>query len=138
MDNFGSLIALLLGIALGALAAWLLLRTRLKYEYSRGRAESEAERAILVERLAGRDKKILEQEDGPAQERADADELRRTNTELFAAQCALQTQLEDERKSSQEKLDSFKDATRELSDRFKALSAEALRENNRSFIELAQ
>ncbi len=138
MDNFAPWIALFLGLALGALVTWLLLRSKLKFEYSRARGESEADRAMLTERLAGKENKIGELEAMLAKELAEAEALRRDNTELFATQSALQTQLEDERKSTQEKLDSFKQATRELSDRFKALSAEALRENNRSFIELAQ
>lgn len=138
MDNLVPLLTLLVGAALGALLAWLVLRTKLKYEYDRARAESEAERATLTERLAGKENQIKELREAFDKELAESDLLRQENLELVASQAALLTQLEEERKSAQEKLESFKEATQELSDRFKALSAEALRENNRSFIELAQ
>jgi DNA recombination protein RmuC len=50
----------------------------------------------------------------------------------------LETRLEEERRSAQEKLEAFQQATQALSDQFKALSAAALRDNNQSFLELAK
>lgn len=138
MDNLVPLLTLLVGVALGALLAWLVSKTKLKYEYNRARAEGDAERATLIERLAGREEQLKELRATVDKELADSEFLRQENTELVAVRSALETQLEEERRSAQERLESFKQATQELSDRFKALSAEALRENNRSFIELAQ
>ncbi len=50
----------------------------------------------------------------------------------------LETQLEQERKSAAEKLALLDEAQARFSDAFKALSADALRQNNTSFLELAK
>ncbi len=50
----------------------------------------------------------------------------------------LQARFEDERRSAGEKLALLDQARTQLADAFKALSAEALRHNNQSFIELAK
>ncbi|HEX9145714.1 MAG TPA: DNA recombination protein RmuC, partial [Candidatus Binatia bacterium] len=57
---------------------------------------------------------------------------------LKATQSELQTKLEEERKSGEEKLRLVNEAKQNLSDAFKALSAEALQSNNQSFLELAK
>lgn len=50
----------------------------------------------------------------------------------------LETKLEEEEKTSQEKLALLTEAQEKLSNAFKALSAEALKSNNQSFLELAK
>src|SRR5215203_4837012 len=87
---------LALGLTLGAFSVWLITRTKLKYEFERGRTYGETERAVL------------------------------------------QTRLEEERKASQEKLTVLNNAESKLADAFKALSADALRSNNQSFLDLAK
>ncbi|HEY7219938.1 MAG TPA: DNA recombination protein RmuC [Candidatus Binatia bacterium] len=57
---------------------------------------------------------------------------------LKAAQSELQTKLGEERKAADEKLALLNEAKQNLSDAFKALSAEALKSNNQSFLELAK
>ena len=58
-------------------------------------------------------------------------------SELQAAMASLQTDLAHEREAAKEKLAVLDDAQRRLSETFQALSAEALRRNNTSFLELA-
>jgi len=87
---------LALGLSIGAFSVWLITRTKLKYEFERGRTHGETERAVL------------------------------------------QTRLEAERKANQEKLTLLNDAETKLADAFKALSADALRNNNQSFLDLAK
>jgi DNA recombination protein RmuC len=87
---------LALGLAIGAVSVWFITRTKLKYEFERGRAYGETERAIL------------------------------------------QTRLEEERKAHQEKLTLLNNAESKLGDAFKALSSDALRSNNQSFLDLAK
>jgi DNA recombination protein RmuC len=48
----------------------------------------------------------------------------------------LLTRLEEERKASQEKITLLNNAEGKLADAFKALSADALRNNNQSFLDL--
>jgi DNA recombination protein RmuC len=137
MDSLVPILALILGICVGAVAVWLTLRSKYRYEYERGRAEGEAERAALDERVQGKDRQVQELRVALDQELSESRRLAEEHSDLRAAQSALQARLEEERRSAQEKLEALRQATQELSDRFKALSAEALRDNNRSFLELA-
>lgn len=50
----------------------------------------------------------------------------------------IDTRIAEERKAAEEKLALLNDAQQKLSDAFKALSSDALKSNNQSFIELAQ
>jgi DNA recombination protein RmuC len=113
--------AILAGVIAG-LAIWLILRTHA---------------ATLQERLVGRDARIVELETRIGEEigqgsRAQA-ELARANQEL----ATLETRLTEERKATAEKLDLLNETQAKLSDAFKALSAEALKSNNESFLNLA-
>ncbi len=68
-------------------------------------------------------------------------EIKKSNAgiaELKAEVAGLKTLLEEERKTAGEKLALFNEAQKNLTDAFKALSADALKSNNRSFLELAQ
>jgi DNA recombination protein RmuC len=65
---------------------------------------------------------------------ASTDELRSETGRRAAAEANL----EQERKAAQDKLAVLKDAQDRLSDTFKALSSEALKSNNLSFLELAK
>src|SRR5262245_2274739 len=58
-------------------------------------------------------------------------------TALKEAQAGLTTTIDEERKSAAEKLALLNDAQQKLGDAFKALSSDALRSNNQSFLELA-
>ena len=87
---------LALGLSIGAFSVWFITRTKLKYEFDRGRTYGETERAVL------------------------------------------QTRLEEERKANQEKITLINTAETKLADAFKALSADALRNNNQSFLDLAK
>jgi len=87
---------LALGLSIGAFSVWFITRTKLKYEFERGRTHGETERAVL------------------------------------------QTRLEEERKANQEKITLINTAETKLADAFKALSADALRNNNQSFLDLAK
>ena len=87
---------LAVGLTVGAASLWFITRTKLKYEFERGRAHGETERAVLL------------------------------------------TRLEEERKANQEKLTLLNNAEIKLADAFKALSADALRNNNQSFLDLAK
>jgi DNA recombination protein RmuC len=96
MDIVFPVSMLALGLGIGALSVWVITRTKLKYEFDRGRTHGETERAVL------------------------------------------QTRLEEERKANQEKLTLINTAESKLADAFKALSADALRNNNQSFLDLAK
>lgn len=128
---------LLLGLALGGIAVWFVARSRIKHEYQRARSESEAERATLVERLQGKDQQARTLEAGLNELNSRLSEFQGENARLLAQASSLETQLNAERKGATEKLGVLEDAQNKLSDAFKALSAEALATNNKSFLQLA-
>ncbi len=138
MENFVPVLLLIIGLITGSVIAWFIFRPKLKHEYDRARAGSEVECATLLERLAGKELQLGELHQALAENRADADRQQQEHTTLLTTAAALQTKLEEERRTAQEKLESFQQASQALSDQFKALSAAALRDNNQSFLELAK
>ena len=60
------------------------------------------------------------------------------STDLQAKLAGLTTRLHEERKAAEEKLALLDEAQTRLSDAFKALSSEALKSNNQSFLDLAK
>ena len=129
---------LVVGLVVGALSIWFLTRTKLNYEFERGRADSETERAPLIERLSGKEDQLRELHEALNREKDESERLRGENAGNLANLLALQTRLEDERRASAEKLALLSTAEEKLTDAFKALSADALRNNNRSFLDLAR
>lgn len=104
------------GILTGGVIVWLIGRSH---------------KAMLHERLA-----LVQQDLLSAC--TDLDQKNETVFELNQTVTRLETTLEHERKAADEKVAILNDATKKLSDAFKALSAEALKSNNQSFLELAK
>ncbi len=109
----------------------------LSLELGRQREEAKAEsekRSAAEERnlrIPDLEAKFREKEEQLSRARGDCADLREKIS-------GLGTRLEEERKAAEEKLALLDGAQRKLSDAFQALSAEALRSNNRSFLDLAQ
>ncbi len=125
------LLTLLIGFVLGALVVWLALRTRLSHEYERAKAESMAQVATLTERLAGKDHALTKLQEAFDKQIAESEAV---NVKLTEARAAL----EGERRAAMERVESFRQAGAELTEKFKALSRDALRDNNQSFLQLAK
>ncbi len=172
MDNPILIISGIGAALIGAFICWLALRAKI----SQVRAQGESEKAILSERLQGREQQVQElkgsvdklsdemdrqrgelkfesQRRSAAEERncriaeleADLrgkeeqfDKLQNEATNLKTRISELDTKIEDERKAAEEKLAILDEARQKLSDAFKALSAEALKSNNQSFLDLAK
>lgn len=64
-------------------------------------------------------------------------QTQREHSEANARAAALEAQMIEERKTAAEKIGLIEEAQRSLTDAFKALSSEALRSNNQTFLELA-
>lgn len=111
------------GGVLGAAAGWFLLKTRAS-------SVNAAELATLKERLEGKESELEKLQLTLNNELVDHRQTRDRGSELKAA-------LEGERRAAQERKDSFKQAAEELSEKFKALSRDALKDNNQSFLQLA-
>src|SRR5882672_4828332 len=118
------ILVLLVGASVGAALAWLLLKTKAE-------AVTAAEVATLKERLTGKENELQKLHDGVQREVADHKQSRAENTQL-------QAELQGERRAAQERISSFNKATEELAEKFKALSRDALKDNNQSFLDLAR
>ena len=104
------------GLLFGSLIAWLGLRSRT---------------ATLNARLSLMEKEL-------AVEKADLARLRQAYTEVVAGKARLESALESERKTSNEKVELVTRASEELRNAFKAMAADALKSNNLSFLVLAR
>jgi DNA recombination protein RmuC len=109
----------------------------IKEELEMGHAETGALREKLLTeagRRAGFEEKAARL---PELERS-VSRLGEENATLRERTSELSARMEDERKAAQEKLALLSEAREKLSDAFKALSAEALKSNNQSFLALAR
>src|SRR5574337_710560 len=114
MEIHWLIIAMVTGVFVGTAITWLLCRVRI---------------ATINERFIATQQEM-------ANARADLDLKNGTVSQLNQVIVRLETTLEHERKTAHEKLDVLNDATLKLGDAFKALSSEALKSNNQSFLEL--
>ena len=121
------IVPVLIAIATTALlvgfATWLLARTS---------------SARLEERLAGREDQIAKLEERLGIELGQASSTQSELARAHRALAQLETQILEERKAAEEKLGLLNETQAKLSDAFKALSAEALKSNNESFLNLAR
>jgi DNA recombination protein RmuC len=109
-----------IGLLFGGVIAWLVLRSRT---------------ATLTERLSLIEKEL-------AAGKADLARLQQAHTELVAGKARLESTLESERKTSDEKVGlltrASERANEDLRNAFKALAADALKSNNSSFLVIAE
>jgi len=130
-SNVMSIFMLLAGVLIGAIAVWFVLRTKASQSYETARSESIGQFAALQERLAGREQALFKLQEAFDKEVVERERLREQSANLKA-------DLEGERRAAQERKESFKQAAGELTEKFKALSRDALKDNNQSFLELAR
>jgi DNA recombination protein RmuC len=129
-NNLISIVLLLLGIAVGAIAVWAAFRGRVSQSFAAGKGENSSHLAALQERLAAREQELTALKESSNREAAERERLREENANLKA-------NIEGERRAAHERKESFKQAAEELTVKFKALSRDALKDNNESFLELA-
>jgi DNA recombination protein RmuC len=112
-----------LGLLLGAVLSWLVLR---------------AQGAALRERLLAREAEAARARDELAAREQALAETRRTVEAERSAHAATQAALAGERAAASEKIATLTEARERLANEFRALSAAALQANNAAFLELAQ
>ena len=120
--------------ALAALIVWLILRAN----HSRKLMEAQMNLRSAEEKAVQYIDKISELEDLLNNKDEDLNTLREEKSGLSSKIASLETRLEEERKTSAEKLKLLEDAREKLSDAFKALSQEALKSTSDSFLQLAE
>jgi DNA recombination protein RmuC len=127
--------AVILGVA--GLIFWFILRQQRELVASRVRGELQAEHATELRAEAER-RAAAEMRNARVPELEEALRvLQYEHGNLQALNAELDTRLEAERTAAAAQVRLLESARTELSDAFKALSADALRHNNQSFLELA-
>lgn len=127
-------VSLVIGVLLGAGGVWLWLRAMATQAGTR----AAAERGALIAQLDMRGRIERELREGVAERDR---QIARLQAELAASRerhAELVTTLDKERAAARDKLALLETAQANLSDAFKALSSEALRQNNQSFLDLAR
>lgn len=104
------------GLLLGALLTWLVMRS--------GTSALETRAGLMQKDLMAA--------------KADLERMLRDQKELVAGRARLEAALESERKNSAEKIELLNRAGENLQNAFKALAADALKNNNLSFLQIAQ
>src|SRR5438874_6081425 len=121
---------MIFGAAVGAVIVWLFLLAKTKRSFEEGKSESATQIAALDERVAAKDQELTRIQGAFDKEVAERDRLREDNAKLKA-------DFEGERRAAHERNESFKRVTEELAEKFKALSRDALKDNNQVFLTLA-
>jgi len=145
LENYALILGTLAGLGLGILLAWFSLRqqrdlalSQLETRLNTIQAEKQQE---LASRLAAAEEKNsrLPELLTSLHERDQAlTELHKLKSDAEAHVASLEARLSDERDQTREKLAVLDDAQRKLTDTFQALSAQALAQNNQSFLDLAK
>src|SRR5437660_5595995 len=131
MTNLIPVFVLLVGVAIGAVVTWLVFKSKATTAYQDGKAESATQLAAFNERLTAKDHELQRLHQSSEKETAAGETLRDQNSRLKA-------ELEGERRAAVERHESFRRVTEELAEKFKALSRDALKDNNQSFLDLAR
>ncbi len=133
--SIGSIAGIVIATLLvGAAFGWLVARGRHTRETVRVNNELSEFRARLEQAVKDNDRVNQELKERDVEHRATTGEL---NT-LRQEHARVTTVVEKEREANQEKLALLDQAEKVLRDTFQALSSEALRHNNQSFLELAR
>lgn len=131
-------LAISLALSVGAFFGWFITNSRFKLVREKETSEQKAETARLIERLEAKERQTEELKALQLKWESDLKESIALSSSLQASVVELETRLSEERKSSAEKLAVISEARTNLSDAFQALSAQALQNNNQSFLDLAK
>jgi DNA recombination protein RmuC len=138
MNATACIITLVVGLVLGGMVVWLLLKPKIAHALTQARAEFEPQLATLSERVRAKDGRTVDLQTELQNREARIEALQNQVAELRPELSKLEVTLEKERRAAEEKLILLNEAREKLSDAFKALSSEALKSNNQSFLELAK
>ncbi|MGZ6028971.1 MAG: DNA recombination protein RmuC [Myxococcaceae bacterium] len=125
-------------VAAAAVLGWVLGRARLSAIHAGERAALEASGQVLVERLRGRDAELEQQARAVAAATARSELLEDARSRALSELAAERAARAEEQRSMDEKLHLVQVTQEELTERFKALSHDALQANTQSFIEYAK
>lgn len=139
LDQWGmEFITGIIGLIVGVVVTWAILRGRTQTLLARAQSDLQAQIAQLSAQLQERAAQLTREQEQFASEKqahaAVAAQLAQAQVQMGQ----LTTQLDNEKKRAAEQIALLNEAQAKLSDAFKALSSEALQKNNQSFLDLAK
>jgi len=132
VDTVSLLVGLALGLVVGGTAGWLLAKT------GGGNTSAAAQAAAARARAEEIGKRVNQLEQDLAQRERELSEARQHASELAERVIRATAELDGERRSTAERVRLLEQAEQTLREAFAAVSAEALRANNQSFLQLAK
>lgn len=133
---------LLIGMVVGAVTSWLVLRQRISSAVAQAKSENQIEVARLNERLnaAQEESRRLANDLATLQQQTSSyrDQLIQERQTLSNSVAELKQMLESERTQSAEKLQLLNNAKEEMSNQFKVLANEILEEKSKRFTQQNQ
>ena len=138
MNELLPVLLLVIGLAIGIVATWLVMRSKVSHAFDLGKAGADAERSTLAERVQARDQTIESQNAKIRELDQKIGEWQSAESNMRAKLAQVAAILEQERKQSAANLAVVNEAQAKLTDAFKALAADALNSNNQSFLDLAR
>ena len=137
MDVILNVTLLLVGLALGGGTMWLVLRNRAELAAERARAAAELQIAALNERQqaahAANDDLRRQLDERTREVRTIQSDL----ADVRTTKAQLETRLSEQRQQIAEKLELLENLRVKMTDAFKALAADSLKDNAESFLKLA-
>ncbi len=132
------LVGLGLGLALGVGLAYLLFQRRLQPGKDVSLSDADPMRLVWEEKLKARDERAFELEARLSELKAESAQLREENSRQRSELSALEARLSEEKRNAAEKLKLLDEAQGRLADTFKGLSSEALKDNSKTFLDMAR
>jgi DNA recombination protein RmuC len=137
MDIFIPTIIFFVGLLAGAGTVWTILKKQL-YNEKRTCTQIKIELSAIDSSLKSKTEALSKLEEQFAQLQNKNHDLRSNNQELEKKLVETKVRREEETKALKEKIEALDRAEQKLSNAFKSLSSDALKSNNKTFLELAK
>ncbi len=128
----------LAGLFSAALVAYFIFKNKIRQAVDQRAASSQTEISLLSERLRAKIERVTELQKNLSATNKTIDHYQKEIRELEKKEVELQVRYEELLQKSSENIAFLQNGRREMSDSFKALSADILKNNSQSFLELAQ
>lgn len=126
------------GISFGIIITWFIMHSKLKQAVKEVHLTGEIERSTLTAQLEAAKSRTHELQADYENKEFQLNDALQTIIQLKEESVKLQAALDNEKKATALKLELLDEAQQKFSTAFKALSAEALQQNNQSFLDLAK
>lgn len=133
-----SVVLFIAGILVGAAVLWFVIHSKISTAYQKANLENAAKISELVTRIEGLQKDATRLAAELSAQKNLAADLAEENSLLRSKISETNARLDEERQKAKEKLALLDEARHALTDAFKSLSSDALRNNNQAFLDLAK